>query len=337
MKSLVILNTIFALLLCATQPLAAQEKPGETSERALGIPPLPPETPDKTGIVKPNKHEEPSAMVSGEDSYIGMFNDATADISSDSSVTSPIIRVVKKLSELQISTGGFVIGSGNRVAPQIEAVKPKDGMTFVKVIFDRYAASNEVLWKDKITLVDGAEVSEPPIQLLKIVKSYSAVEKKGKKLVIIGFTGIKLDLGGNRLAAIFAVKDGDAARFKLRIAGTDYPLNRSYSEQKRIDAERRAAQEKVDEEQRAAREKVDEEQLSRLGKMASIPQKPAVLIAKYEDACKQGDKLGKYYWAHILVEKGQPYMIQRLDAASGISQTVLKAAQDQARTLLKKP
>jgi hypothetical protein len=127
-----------------------------------------------------------------------------------------IVQATKQVASVKALTGDFVFNRGG-LSAQKTLVKPKNGMMIVKVIFDLYTENeNEVIWYDNIVLLGGDGSRNKPFQLVE--------GSDGASILTVGFNGLAIKNGIHRIAAFFAAKKGNLARFHLNLNGTDYKL-----------------------------------------------------------------------------------------------------------------
>jgi hypothetical protein len=187
------------------------------------------------GVTKHGK--TPNEYVVTDDNVT--FAGDTAPLATTATTGDLIIQRIDKLSEVKIYTGGFAFTTDGLV-PNTQVVRPKGGAMFVKVILDLYSDKeplapeaafdspqdaqkqkgqplwSEVLWKDDIAL-SGADGS--PMELVTLI---GQVRVSGGAIPLVGFNGLRIWKGGNRIAVIFAGKDTDPTKARLRIRGKDY-------------------------------------------------------------------------------------------------------------------
>ncbi len=213
------LGPVLLIMLVAADESTAQTQPSGTVSVAIG---------EKHG-------KTPSEWAALDDS--ATFASITAPMAATARDGDLIVRTIEKLPEYKVYTGAF-LWTTNGPKRVTKVLQPKPGMMMVKVIFDLYSDKepvareeafdspkdaekmtgplwSEVLWKDDIALLkaDGS-----PVELICLMRQ----EEHFKGYVITGFNGLEIWKGGNRIAIVFAGKDGDPRQLHLRIRGKDY-------------------------------------------------------------------------------------------------------------------
>lgn len=143
------------------------------------------------------------------------FAEATVPIASTAPMKHLIIRVIKKLPKGIVLTGGAFIARVGGLSSARTLVKPPKGIMLVKLIFDFYAKDETtVIWKNELALTGSDNFKFTPLYLVKY--------EEDDDFLLYGSDGLTMKKGGNRIAAIFAAKNGDPLKIHFLLNGKDY-------------------------------------------------------------------------------------------------------------------
>jgi hypothetical protein len=166
-----------------------------------------------TGVKKRGKR--PSEYAIGDKVT---FAGVTAPMSPKAAHGDVTIDAIDKLTEVNVYTGGFAF-TVNGLIPSTQRMQPKDGAMFVKVVLDFYSSKSDVLWKDDVALLSSDGSPLEPVSMIGQPRGKNG--RLAEDISIIGFDGLEIRKGGNRIAIISAGKDADPATLHLRIRGKD--------------------------------------------------------------------------------------------------------------------
>lgn len=163
------------------------------------------------GFAIPAACKEPQGMLEENDNIT--FAEAKLPIAKETPVNGLSIQAIVTIPEVKASTGGFSVMQGGSLAARKGMVKPSKGNMFLKIIFDIYTdEKTDALWKDNISLVGADNILSKPLQL---VKDHGTI-------FTVGYDGVEIKKGGNRISTIFEVKKGDPLKYHLKINENDY-------------------------------------------------------------------------------------------------------------------
>jgi hypothetical protein len=150
----------------------------------------------------------PSVLDSDEE----MFAAVTQPIAPELPSGSLIVRAIEKNPRIVVHTRTFEEGSDLLLSPGKAVLKPRTGVMLVRLIFDLYVDTSAPLWDDEVAFVGKNGTVETPVQLSLWVNN---------PVIEVSYGGLNLEKGGNRIAALFAVKSGEPSAMRLQLRGKD--------------------------------------------------------------------------------------------------------------------